>query len=493
MRIIGQAVIYLILVCGLLVSPVYAAEFELHKMTHFNPVAVIPFVLLLLSIALLPFISKHTWEKNYQYISYGLGLIIVAYYILVVRAGNGFGDLTGTSSYGTHKLIHTAIEYYSFIALIGSLFVISGGIFIKMEKEATPLLNTIILLTGAVIANIFGTTGASMLLIRPFLRINKFRAKGYHVVFFIFLVSNIGGALTPIGDPPLFLGYLKGVPFFWVIGKVWYIWLIAVGIVAAIFYIVDSISYSKSRGQIPKRATSGGIKILGLQNFIYIFIILGAVLIQKMEFMGQVEKGLGENGEAIITVIIASIMAIAGYLSYKTSNKEALQSNEFNFVPIKEVAILFAGIFATMIPTLDYLEQNAAALGINSYGQFYWGSGILSSVLDNAPTYLNFLSAAFGLAGLSVDTDMAKFLDPNHTITLLNGVSVHTWKYIQAISVGAVFFGANTYIGNGPNFMVKSIADVSGVDCPSFFGYVIKYSLPVLIPTFALIWFLFFR
>lgn len=481
------------LICGFFSSHAYAGEFELHKMAHFNPVAVIPFVLLLASIALLPFISKHTWEKNYHYISFGLGLLIVLYYLFAVRAVNGFGDVTGTSSYGIHKLIHTAIEYYSFIALIGSLFVISGGIFIKMEKEATPFLNSLILLIGAVIANIFGTTGASMLLIRPFLRINKFRAKGYHVVFFIFLVSNIGGALTPIGDPPLFLGYLKGVPFFWVIGKVWYIWLIAIAIVLAIFYIIDSLNYSRSRGQIPKRATSGKMNILGLQNFIYIFIILGAVLIQKMEFMGQIEKALGENGEAIITVIIASIMAFVGYLSYKTSNKEALESNEFNFVPIKEVAILFAGIFATMIPTLDYLEQNASELGINTYGQFYWGSGILSSVLDNAPTYLNFLSGAFGLAGLSVDADMAKFLDPNHTITLVSGISVYTWKYIQAISVGAVFFGANTYIGNGPNFMVKSIADVSGVESPSFFGYVIKYSLPVLIPTFALIWFLFFR
>ncbi|MDD5434893.1 MAG: sodium:proton antiporter [Nitrospira sp.] len=480
------------MVCVFSCSPAWAAGFELHKMSQFSPLAGIPFVLLLLSIALLPFISKHHWERNYHYISFGLGLVVVIYYLFHVRAGNGFGDITGTSSYGLHKIIHTAIEYYSFIALIGSLFVISGGIFVKMEKEGTPFLNTLILFIGAVIANIFGTTGASMLLIRPFLRINRFRAKGYQVVFFIFIVSNIGGVLTPIGDPPLFLGYLKGVPFFWIIGKVWYIWLIAVGIVLTVFYVIDTIDYSKFRGQIPKRATSKKTTILGLRNFIYIFIILGAVLVQKMEFMTHIEKGLGENGGAVITVIIATIMAFVGYLSYKASDKEALKSNEFNFVPIKEVAILFAGIFATMIPTLDYLEQNASALGISSYGQFYWGAGILSSVLDNAPTYLNFLSAAFGVAGLSVDADMAKFLDPNHTIILLSGASVYTWKYIQAISVGAVFFGANTYIGNGPNFMVKSIADVSGVECPSFFGYVIKYSLPVLIPTFALIWFLFF-
>jgi Na+/H+ antiporter NhaD/arsenite permease-like protein len=470
-----------------------AGEFEMQSMAHFSALTVIPFALLLGSIAIAPFIHRHWWEKNYPLVSFGLGLFVVAYYLFYIRASNGFADVAGETSYGLHKLIHTGVEYYSFIALIGSLFVVSGGIFIKVSNRATPLVNTIILFIGAIVSNFLGTTGASMLLIRPFLRINKERVKGYQVVFFIFIVSNIGGALTPIGDPPLFLGYLKGVPFFWVIGKVWHIWLLTTVIVLAVFFVIDSISYSRVKEKVSRVAAQGKMEILGKKNFIYLFMVLVLVLIQKMEFIKHLEDRMGENGELFITLIVATLMIIVSAIAYKGSNREAIEANEFNFLPIKEVAILFVGIFATMIPALDYLEQNAAALGINTYGQFYWGSGILSSVLDNAPTYLNFLSAAFGLAGLSVDTDMIKFLDPGHTITIGNGLTVYTWKYVQAISLGAVFFGANTYIGNGPNFMVKSIAEQSGVECPSFFEYVYKYSLPVLIPTYALVWFLFFR
>ena len=472
---------------------VLAAEFEMHQMAHFSALNIIPFALLLASIAVAPFINRHWWEKNYSRVSFGLGLFVIAYYLFYIRASNGFADAAGETSYGLHKLIHTGVEYYSFIALIGSLFVVSGGIFIKVSNRATPIVNTIILLIGAIVANLLGTTGASMLLIRPFLRINKERVKGYQVIFFIFIVSNIGGALTPIGDPPLFLGYLKGVPFFWVLGKVWHIWLLTTVIVLVIFYIIDSINYSRVQDRISKGAAHGQMEVLGKQNFIYLFIILALVLMQKAEFIKHLEERMGESGELFITLIVATLMIVVSAISYKSSNREALEANEFNFLPIKEVAILFAGIFATMIPALDYLEQNASALGINTYGQFYWGSGILSSVLDNAPTYLNFLSAAFGLANLSVDADMAKFLDPTHTIIIGNGLAVHTWKYVQAISLGAVFFGATTYIGNGPNFMVKSIAEQSGVECPSFFEYIYKYSLPILIPVYALIWFLFFR
>ncbi|MCC7202759.1 MAG: sodium:proton antiporter [Nitrospirae bacterium] len=470
-----------------------AGEFEMHSMAHFSASMIIPFALLLCAIAVMPFLNRHWWEHNYHLVSFGLGLLVILYYLIYIRASNGFADVTGITSYGWHKLIHTGVEYYSFIALIGSLFVVSGGIFIRVNNNSTPLVNTAILLIGAIAANFLGTTGASMLLIRPFLRINKDRVKGYQVVFFIFIVSNIGGSLTPIGDPPLFLGYLKGVPFFWVIGKVWHIWLLTTAIVLIIFYLIDSRYYARVKGKISKARTEGKMEILGKKNFIYLFMVLVLVLLQKAEFIKHIEEGIGANGQLYITIIIATLMIIVSAIAYKSSNREAIEANEFNFGPIKEVAILFIGIFATMIPALDYLEQNAAALGINTYGQFYWGSGILSSVLDNAPTYLNFLSASFGLANLSVDTDMAKFLDPGHVITLGNGMAVHTWKYVQAISLGSVFFGANTYIGNGPNFMVKSIAEQSGVECPSFFAYVYKYSLPVLIPVYALVWFLFFR
>jgi len=485
---------FILLTVILQATTALAAEFEMHRMPHFSAWGVIPFAILLGSIAVAPFIHRHWWEKNYPFVSIGLGLFVIAYYLFYIRASNGFADIDGNASYGIHKLIHTGVEYYSFIALIGSLFVVSGGIFIKINNRSTPLVNTFILFIGSIMANLLGTTGASMLLIRPFLRINRVRVKVYHVIFFIFIVSNIGGALTPIGDPPLFLGYLKGIPFFWVISRVWYIWLLTTLIVLAIFFIIDSISYSKVKRQIKKVPIEGKIlEITGKKNFIYLFIILVLVLIQKAEFIKDLEEGIGEKGEIFITMIIATLMIVVSAISYKGSDREALEANEFNFLPIKEVAILFAGIFATMIPALDYLEQNASSLGINTYGQFYWGAGILSSVLDNAPTYLNFLSAAFGLAGLSVDVDMAKFLDPNHFITIGNGLTVYTWKYVQAISLGAVFFGANTYIGNGPNFMVKSIAEQSGVECPSFFEYIYKYSLPILIPVYALVWFLFFR
>lgn len=488
--------VYIFIAAMLVIStfdPAMAGEFDMHRMAHFSALTVIPFALLLASIAVMPFINRHWWEHNYHLVSFGLGLLVVLYYLLYIRASNGFADITGETSYGLHRLIHTGVEYYSFIALIGSLFVVTGGIFIKVNNKSTPMVNTIILFIGSIVANFLGTTGASVLLIRPFLRINKERVKGYQVVFFIFIVSNIGGALTPIGDPPLFLGYLKGVPFFWVIGKVWHIWLLTTAIVLAVFYVIDSINYSRVKERVSKAGTEGKMQILGKKNFVYLFMVLFLVLIQKMEFVKEIEQVMGENGELFITLIIATLMILVSAIAYKGSNREAIEANEFNFLPIKEVAILFIGIFATMIPALDYLEQNAAALGINTYGQFYWGSGILSSVLDNAPTYLNFLSASFGLANLSVDTDMVKFLDPGHVITLSNGLTVHTWKYVQAISLGAVFFGANTYIGNGPNFMVKSIAEQSGVECPSFFEYIYKYSLPVLIPTYALVWFLFFR
>jgi Na+/H+ antiporter NhaD/arsenite permease-like protein len=347
-----------------------------------------------------------------------------------------------------------------------------------------------LLATGAVIANILGTTGASMLLIRPFLRINKYRIKGYHVVFFIFLVSNIGGALTPIGDPPLFLGFLKGVPFFWIITRVSTIWIMTVGMILIVFYVMDVYNFRKESIKVKKAAAAeiDEPEVSGLHNIVFLLIIIAAVFIES-------------PAPLMLREVIMWSAALASFL---TTKKEIHEKNNFNFVPLKEVAILFAGIFSTMIPALDWLELNAASIGIVTPGQYFWGSGILSSVLDNAPTYLNFLTAAFGLHGANVDnvqhmnlvlgltTPSAAGL-PNPLQAGAKVITSQTWRYVQAISIGAVFFGAITYIGNGPNFMVKSIAEQSGVQCPSFFGYIIKYSLPILIPIFACIWYLFFR
>jgi len=483
-----------------------------HAAYTVSPLMIIPFVLLLLAIAVMPFINKHFWEHNYHYVSYALGAFVVVYYIFSLGA--------------THKVLETLHEYISFIALIGSLFVVTGGIVIKLKNEGNPVINAAILFIGSILANIIGTTGASMLLIRPFIRINHRRIRPYLVVFFIFIVSNVGGALTPIGDPPLFLGYLQGVPFFWVIENVIQMWGLAMFLVLATFFALDYYHYSRDKfkglekrveavalheekhsdarnvtemaaetekpqlkaenksveaGHGDKKSVQNkkkhkkheieddGIltdedetlkfKLYGITNFFFLFVILVSV------FMPSPWRELVMLGCAVG--------------AYKTTSAKFHAENGFNFDPIKEVAILFIGIFATMMPALDWLEANAASLGVTTPGHFYWGSGALSSFLDNAPTYLNFLSAAKGLNGVA-----------DVTALLANPALA---KFVIAISLGSVFFGANTYIGNGPNFMVKNIAEQMKVEMPSFFGYIFYYSLPILIPIFAIVWAVFLR
>ena len=423
-----------------------------------HPLLVLPFVLLLGAIAVVPFINKHFWEQNYHKLAVGLGLLVLAYYLAVLH--------------NPTRMLTSLVEYVGFMALIGSLFVIAGGIHINMTGRATPLVNTGLLGLGALLANVIGTTGASMLLIRPFLRINKYRAAPYHVVLFIFIVSNIGGALTPIGDPPLFLGYLKGVPFFWLlqVPQVLAAWLLCIGALLTVFFILDTRSYRRHKNEV-HHPTEDRIELEGSHNFIWLIIIIGLVLVQKADWL----KGFDAR---LVTVVVAAAMIGVAALAHKVGNPDALQENEFSFGPVREVGFLFIGIFMTMVPALDLLEKHAADLGITSARQFFWGSGALSSVLDNAPTYLNFLTAAFGLHHLSLE-------NPAHVETFLS--SGPLWKYLVAVSLGSVFFGANTYIGNGPNFMVKSIAESRGIACPSFFGYVFRYSLPILIPLFLLV------
>ena len=441
-------------------------------------VMVAPFVLLLLAIALMPFVHKHFWEHNYHKIAVGLALIAVLYYVIVLH--------------NPARMLTSFVEYLGFMALVGSLFVIAGGIHINMTGRSTPAVNTGLLALGAILANLIGTTGASMLLIRPFLRINKYRVAPFQVVLFIFIVSNIGGALTPIGDPPLFLGYLKGVPFFWLlkVPQVLTAWLLCVGGLLALFFLLDTQNFNKHGGKVGHPAEDR-IELEGSHNFIFLFIIIALVLLQKQEWLKETDHwpifasmgrligwGTEKTADSVVSVVIAALMMGTAGLAYKFSSHDALRENEFSFGPIREVGFLFIGIFATMVPALDLLEIHAAGLGITSARQFFWGSGALSSVLDNAPTYLNFLTAAFGLHHLSLE-------NPAHVRFFLQDAS--TWKYVVAVSLGSVFFGANTYIGNGPNFMVKSIAESSGVQCPSFFGYVVKYTLPILIPLFVIV------
>ena len=442
------------------VSVVTMSE-DSHSEDHLPSVfMVIPFIILLGMIATGPLFYHHFWEKNYPIIAIILGLITVFYYLIFLN--------------DTHSLLHTAAEYLSFIALLSSLFVASGGILLRVNKKSTPWLNAGILLFGSVIANIIGTTGASMLLIRPFIKINKDRIKPYHIVFFIFLVSNIGGALTPIGDPPLFLGFLRGVEFFWVIGHVWYIWIPTLLVVTAIFIFIDSRNIVEQRES--DENYSGKIEFKGMKNVIYLLVIVISVFIDPavlswVPSFSPLPFGIRE-------IIMFSMVVIA----YRTADEEILKANEFNFEPIREVAYLFVGIFATMIPALQLISYEAGVLGEKlTPGIFYWATGVLSSFLDNAPTYLNFLSAALGKYGMDVSL-------PSEVSGFANLHPI----YLSAISAAAVFFGAMTYIGNGPNFMVKSISERSGIKMPSFFGYMIKYSIPILIPIFTIVWLVFY-
>lgn len=457
------------------------------------PFLVIPFAVLLLMIATGPLFYPHHWHRHYPKYAVGLGLLVMAYYLLVLHAST--------------PLVHAAEEYLAFIALLASLYIASGGILIKTDFAGTPRANSIMLFVGAVISNVIGTTGASMLLIRPFMRLNQGRLKAYHIIFFIFTVSNVGGALTPIGDPPLFLGFLRGVPFFWTLTHIWYIWLPTLIIIIAIFYVFDSRNKLESVREeaedlhmeealegtrpdepvlSPTTPRGTAIKITGKKNFLWLAVVIVSVFIDPnvLGFVPALHIGAFHLPFGIREIIMFAVC----YFAYKLADPGALRGNEFNFEPIREVAWLFIGIFATMQPALElirlFAQDNAEILGVTT---FYFGTGMLSGILDNAPTYVSFLSAAMGKFGLDVNqtSDVAAFA----AVGLSDPAS---WFYLQAISVAAVFFGALTYIGNGPNFMVKAIAESSGVECPSFVGYMVRYSIPILIPVYVVVWLVFF-
>jgi Na+/H+ antiporter NhaD/arsenite permease-like protein len=366
------------------------------------------------------------------------------------------------------ELLHTALEYASFLILLASLFTISGGILLRGTLRGSAGVNSAILAVGAVLANVFGTTGASMLLIRPLLRANAHRHRVAHVVvFFIFVVANIGGALTPIGDPPLFLGYLRGVPFFWTLRAMGLLWAAAVGLVIGVFYLVDRRAFALDaaadddpgavRAKAPGTAATAGearvpLSIDGRINLPLLMMVIGAV------FLPTPWREMAMIAAAVVS-------------AWKTPAK-VREENEFTWHPIEEVAILFAGIFATMIPALLILKARGAELGVVTPAHFFWVTGALSSFLDNAPTYLTFFSLAQGVGGTQT----------------VAGVSA---PLLQAIGAGAVFMGANSYIGNAPNFMVKAIAEEAGVRMPSFFGYM-GWSCGILLPVFALLTLIFF-
>lgn len=404
----------------------------MHALGTVPPYAVAPFVLLLACIAALPLAAPHAWEDNRvkATVAAGLSAPIVVWLLVADAAALG----------------HTLVEYASFLALLGALYVIAGGIYVGGDLAAHPRTNTAILGVGAVLANVVGTTGASMLLIRLLLRTNQQRTQRAHLpLFFILVVSNAGGLLTPLGDPPLFLGYLRGVPFAWTL-RLFPAWLVAVSYLLALFYVVDRRAYAREAPQDLRRDERERAP-LTTEGRVHIVLLAGVVAAVFAPTPWR-------------EVVMIALALISLYLGAP----EQRAKNSFGFGPIVEVAILFAGIFVTMVPALLLLEQHGRALGLDAPWQFFLASGALSSVLDNAPTYVTFLAAAQSL----------------HLPADVVGVP---HLYLVAISLGAVLMGANTYIGNGPNFMVKAIADAAGYETPSFMGYAVR-AVAILAPLY---------
>ncbi|QCK13525.1 sodium:proton antiporter [Mangrovivirga cuniculi] len=434
--------------------------------------SVLPFVILLLMIATGPLFYEHFWHKNYPKIAILLAAIVVLYYLFALN--------------NEHGPVHAFFEYFQFIALLASLYIASGGIHIDIDKKSSPMANSILLICGAVIANLIGTTGASMLLIKPFMRLNKHRIKPYHIVFFIFIVSNVGGSLTPIGDPPLFLGFLKGVPFEWTITHNFLPWVFGISLLTLIFYFFDKRNKDVIDEDEIQTEFTNKIKVSGAKNFGWLALVIISVFIDPNVF--DWVPAINYHGQRF-SFIREFIMFGVCFFSYRFADKEAIQSNDFSFEPIREVAFIFIGIFGTMMPALELVSEFAKSpegVALISQNTLYWGTGALSGFLDNAPTYLNFLAASMASQGADINSI-------SEVVEYATGDTYpHSQLYLKAISIAAVFFGAMTYIGNGPNFMVKSIAEQVGIKMPSFFGYMIRFSIPFLLPMIILTWLIFF-
>jgi Na+/H+ antiporter NhaD/arsenite permease-like protein len=436
--------------------------------------SVLPFAGILLSIALLPLWTPHFWHHHFPKVSAFWALVFALPFLFFYQ---------GTALYSIGHIY--IIDYIPFIILLWSLYTISGGIYVQGTLKGTPAVNVLLLLIGTLLASLVGTTGASMLLIRPVLRSNAWRKFKVHtIVFFIFLISNIGGALTPLGDPPLFLGFLHGVPFFWTL-KLFPQMAFASVILLLLYFIMDTYYYRKEDKSALQFTATEPLRIQGGHNFIFLAGVVAGVLFSGLVKLSDINI-LGIH-QSIENLIKDAVLIIMGLLSLYFTKKEIRKSNEFGWAPIMEVAYLFAGIFMTIIPALAILkagEQGALAFLIKSVdtpAHYFWASGLLSSFLDNAPTYLTFFSSAIG-----------KFYPGMPEAEAVARLIVEKIPYLAAISAGSVFMGANTYIGNAPNFMVKSIAEEAGVAMPSFFGYMFKYSIPILVVLFVIMTFIFY-
>ncbi len=420
--------------------------------------ALIPFALMLASIAVLPLVAEHWWENNLHKLYVALGLAIpTSIYLILNDMGSNL----------EHQML---FDYIPFIILMGSLFVVTGGIHIRGDIQARPRNNTLIMAIGFLLASFIGTTGAAMLMIRLLIEINQQRKyKTHTMLFFIALVANCGGVLTPLGDPPLFLLYLRGAEFTWFM-QLMPEWLFVGTILLIIYFFVDRFVYYRKEEIVDIMADvreKEPIRITGLINVIY---LLGIILSVSFLNPSYIPEMADHHAPVYVRFLREIVLSVITLLSWITTKKKIRIENKFSWEPIIEVAYLFIGIFATMTPALIYLNANAANLGLTQPWQFYYSSGIISAFLDNSPTAVAFHTVAQGLptaAGAVMESGIDAML-------------------LRAIALGSVFFGAMTYIGNGPNFMVKAIAEQNGINMPSFFGYMIRFSLIILLPIYII-------
>ncbi len=421
----------------------------------------VPFIVLLILIAIMPYINERLWGKNY--------IKLLASVILSVPVIISLHNTKNNNILAEHMLF----DYIPFIVLLGSLFVISGGIYISVYASGKPQTNLIFMIAGALLASFIGTTGASMLLIRPLIRSNENRKEKQHLIlFFIAIVSNTGGLLTPLGDPALFILYLQGIPFNWFF-QLWPHWIVINGLLIGLFYFTDSMLYKrKTRIKPSYRPHKVRLHIRGTINLFWLSGIILATLFINETYIPEIRTNIVLAYSREFTILL-----MAG-LSLVFSGKHNFHRNAFSWGPVIEIAVLFFGIFITMVPALMYLEQNISNIAFNSTGEFYFSTGFLSSFLDNTPTAAIFHSIA---KNLKFDA-----IDPN--VVFISGVRE---SLLKAISLGAVTFGSLTYIGNGPNFMVKAIAENNGIKMPGFFMYILKFSVIYLLPVYIAVYFMF--
>lgn len=435
-----------------------------------NLLLLLPFITMIFLLSAGPLFFANWWAKNAKIVPLVLALLVGGYYLYQGKS---------------EDLVETLAEYLSFISIIGALYVVAGGICIHPYRNGTAGVNVVFLLIGALITNIIGTTGASVLLLKPFIRLNRYKIKAYHIIFFIFIISNAGGLITPLGDPPLFMGYLKGIPFFWFTEKLFLPWLFVIGILSTVFYIFDRINDKGIESEIINNPKNQMTLIIGKRNFIGLGIILASLFLDPRKFDWIPTLQYGHHHLSFVRELIQIVTA---YVFYKISNRGAMEMNDFSLEPIEEVAFAFCGIFVTMMPALEAMRQLAASPEVAaaiSPSFTFWGTGVMSAILDNAPSFINSLTVAMAKYGLDIGEydDVLKFVAMENA-----GQIAH---YLVAISFASVIFGAFTYVGNGPNFLVKAMAEKEGIKMPGFVQYIYLYALPILLPIIVACWAIF--